>query len=197
MNSVCVKCRREGEKLFLKGERCISPHCSVLRRSYAPGQHGQSFHKKMSEFGKQLREKQKAKRLYGIAETQFANYVKKASKMTGNTSENLIRLLETRLDNVVFRLGLTVSRASARQLVSHGKIVVNGKKVSIPSYNLQVGDTITPKNKDKFEDLKAEKLVSWIEFDLKSVAGKVKHCPGREEVDIPVNESLIVEYYTR
>lgn len=197
MIKACVKCRREGEKLLLKGERCLTPKCSVAKRPYGPGQHGQSFRGKVSEFGKQLREKQKAKRIYGMGESQFAGYAEKASQLEGNTTENLMRLLECRLDNLVYRLGFAVSRSQARQLVSHGLIKVNSKKVTIPSFQVKEGFTIEPKVKEKYNNLDKLKVVNWLELDGKKVVGKLTHVPSREEIDTPVNESLIVEYYTR
>lgn len=197
MLKACKKCRREGMKLVLKGERCLSQKCAVLRRPYAPGDHGQGSFKKMSEYGKQLREKQKARRIYGIGEVQFANYARKADIMTGNKTENLMRLLETRLDNIVYRIGLATSRSEARQIVSHGRVTVNGSKVNIPSYSVKEGATIAPKVPKSFKDLSLNSNVSWIQIDGKSVSGKILHLPTREEIDTPVNESLITEFYSR
>lgn len=197
MINACKKCRREGEKLLLKGERCLSPKCAMVKRAYAPGQHGQASFSKLSEYGKQLREKQKARRIYGLGETQFANYADRAGNMEGNTGDNLMKLLETRLDNIVYRLGLAVSRSGARQMVSHGLIRVNGKKVSIPSYHVKAGDLIEPKNKTAYKELSTTGVPSWIEFDVKKTVGEVKHIPSREEIDTTVNESLIIEFYSR
>jgi len=197
MIEACKKCRREGEKLLLKGERCLSPKCAMVKRPYAPGQHGQARFTKQSEYGKQLREKQKARRIYGMGETQFANYAVEAGKAEGNTADILMKLLETRLDNVVYRLGFAASRSGARQMVSHGLMQVNGKKVSIPSYRLKAGDVIEPKNKAAFADFKNANVPTWIEIDAKKVAGTVKHIPSREEIDTTVNESLIIEFYSR
>ena len=192
----CKKCRREGEKLLLKGERCLSQKCALVKRNYAPGQTGQSFRGKQSEYGKQLREKQKAKRYYIVGEKQFSNYAEKAERMLGNSSENLLQLLETRLDNVVYRLGLTNSRNHSRQLISHGFIRVNGEKVSIPSFQVKVGDIIEPKKKENFTDIRST-TPSWIDFDVKNLSAKINHTPMREEIDTTVNESLIIEFYSR
>lgn len=197
MINACKKCRREGEKLMIKGDRCLSPKCAMVKRAYAPGQHGQSSFSKLSEYGKQLREKQKTRRIYGLGETQFANCANKAGKTEGNTGDNLMRLLETRLDNVVYRLGFATSRSHSRQMVSHGLILVNGKKASIPSFHLKEQDVVEPKNKVSYHDLKVAGMPSWIEFDAKKVIGKIKHIPSREEIDTTVNESLIIEFYSR
>jgi small subunit ribosomal protein S4 len=197
MLQACKKCRREGAKLMLKGDKCLSPKCTFIKRAYAPGQHGQSFHGKVSEYGKQLREKQSTRRSYGISESQFSNIVKKAEKLEGNTAENLMKLLELRLDNVVYRLGFATSRSWARQLVSHGHISVNGKKLNIPSATLDQNDTIEPKNKDNYKEIKSVGIPTWLELDIKKVSGRVKQLPKREEIDTPVNESLIIEFYSR
>lgn len=197
MLEACKKCRREGIKLILKGERCLSPKCAFTRRAYAPGDHGQSKFSKISEYGKQLREKQKARRIYGIAENQFSLYAKKVNKMVGNKSENLIRALELRLDNAVYRMGLSESRSHARQMVSHGLIKVNSKKVTIPSYQLSEGDVITPKAPDSFKDRSLNSSITWMQIDGKNISCKITHFPTREEIDTPVNESLIIEYYSR
>lgn len=197
MLQACKKCRREGAKLMLKGDKCLSPKCTFIKRNYAPGQHGQGFHGKVSEYGKQLREKQSTRRSYGISEAQFSNIVKKAEKLEGNTAENLMKLLELRLDNIVYRLGLSTSRSWARQLVSHGHISVNGKKLNIPSAILDENDIIEPKNKDNYKEINNVGIPTWLELDIKKVSGKVKHLPLREEIDTPVNESLIIEFYSR
>ncbi|HEY8350462.1 MAG TPA: 30S ribosomal protein S4 [Clostridiales bacterium] len=202
--SVCRLCRREGEKLFLKGERCYTNKCSVGRRAYAPGQHGQQ-RKKMSEYGMQLREKQKARRFYGILESQFRKYFEMAVKRKGVTGENLLQILESRLDNVVYRLGLATSRPEARQLVRHGHFAVNGKKVNIPSLLLSPGDVITVRdnfrNSDKLKtilDIAGGKVVpEWLEFDSENLTGKVVRQPAREEIDLPIREHLIVELYSK
>lgn len=196
MIEACKKCRREGERLFLKGERCLSQKCAMVKRPYPPGPTGQSFRGKQSEYGKQLREKQKAKRLYIMGEKQFANSAEKAERMLGNSSENLMQLLETRLDNVVYRIGLTNSRNNARQLVNHGFIRVNGEKVSIPSYQLKVGDVVEPKTKENFKELSST-APSWIDFDAKKLTAKINHMPMREEIETTVNENLIIEFYSR
>ncbi|QAT42080.1 30S ribosomal protein S4 [Aminipila luticellarii] len=198
----CRLCRREGQKLFLKGERCYSSKCAIDRRSYAPGQHGQA-RKKMSEYGLQLREKQKAKRFYGLLETQFRNLFEKAAKKKGITGENLLIMLETRLDNVVFRMGFASSRKEARQLVTHGHFTLNGKKVDIPSLEVKAGDVIKVKEKSqnspKFKEVKemAISVPSWITVDVEKLEGKVVAIPRREEIDTPIAEHLIVELYSK
>jgi len=204
IDASCRLCRREGEKLFLKGERCYTDKCSVVRRAYAPGQHGQQ-RKKMSEYGLQLREKQKARRFYGILESQFKKYFEMASSKKGITGENLLQILESRLDNVVYRLGLATSRPEARQLVRHGHFTVNGKKVNIPSYLLQVGDVIAVKEKSKnspkiksvLEAVGGRIVPKWLEFDAENLVGKVVTLPAREDIDLPVKEHLIVEFYSK
>ena len=199
---VCRLCRREGIKLYLKGDKCYSDKCPVAKRAYAPGQHGQS-RKKLSNYGLQLREKQKARRIYGILETQFREYYEKADRSKGITGENLLRYLEKRLDNVVFRLGFAGSRPEARQLVRHGHFVVNGKKVNIPSYQIRVGDTVTVKDASKSsEKFKALAEVSkttpqWLSVDMEKMEGKVVAEPKREDIDIPVQETFIVELYSK
>ncbi|SHJ88760.1 SSU ribosomal protein S4P [Anaerobranca californiensis DSM 14826] len=202
--AVCRLCRREGTKLFLKGERCYTPKCAIERRNYAPGQHGQN-RKKLSEYGVQLREKQKLRRIYGVAEKQFRNYFKEANRRQGVTGETLLQILESRLDNVVFRLGFATSRTEARQLVTHGHFTVNGKKVDIPSYLTKPGDVIEVKEKSKespkFKDLRefaaTQNLVSWLERDAEALRGRVLAVPSRDEIDVPVAEHLIVELYSR
>ena len=186
----CKLCRREGQKLFLKGERCYSTKCALERRNYAPGQHGQG-RKKQSEYGLQLREKQKAKRFYGVPETQFRNLFDKAVKKKGQTGENLMIALETRLDNVVFRLGFAASRKEARQLVTHGHFTVNGKKANIPSMEVKAGDVIKVKEKStsspKFKEIKEMSITvpSWMSVDVDKLEGKVIAMPRREEIDTP------------
>lgn len=202
--AVCRLCRREGTKLFLKGERCYTPKCAIDRRNYAPGQHGQS-RKKVSEYGTQLREKQKLRRIYGVLEKQFHNYFKEANRLPGVTGENLLQILESRLDNIVFRLGFGTSRVEARQLVTHGHFLVNGKKVDIPSYLTKPGDVIEVKEKSqdspKFKDLReiaaTQNVASWLERDVEALRGKVLATPSREDIDLPVAEHLIVELYSR
>jgi small subunit ribosomal protein S4 len=203
-DSSCRLCRREGEKLFLKGERCYTNKCSVSKRAYAPGQHGQS-RKKVSEYGMQLREKQKARRFYGILESQFRGYFEMAVKKKGVTGENLLQILESRMDNVVYRLGLATSRPEARQLVRHGHFSLNGKKVNIPSILLVPGDVIAVRDKFKgsekmkaITDIAGGKVVpKWLEFDAENLTGKVVTGPVREEIDLQVREHLIVELYSK
>ena len=198
----CKLCRREGQKLFLKGDRCYSSKCAIERRNYAPGQHGQA-RKKQSEYGLQLREKQKAKRFYGMQETQFRNLFEKAAKKPGMTGENLLVLLETRLDNVVFRLGFASSRKEARQLVTHGHFTVNGKKADIPSMEVKAGDVIKVKEKSqsspKFKEVKEMSITvpSWMSVDVEKLEGKVITLPKREDIDTPIAEHLIVELYSK
>ena len=198
----CRLCRREGQKLFLKGERCYSGKCALEKRSYAPGQHGQG-RKKSSDYGLQLREKQKAKRFYGLQETQFRNLFEKAAAKKGITGENLLIMLETRLDNVVFRMGLASSRKEARQLVTHGHFTVNGKKVDIPSMQLKAGDVVAVKEKStsspKFKEIKEMTISTpaWVTIDTQKLEGKVLAMPTREQIDTPVAEHLIVELYSK
>ncbi|HEX9060594.1 MAG TPA: 30S ribosomal protein S4 [Clostridia bacterium] len=200
----CRLCRREGDKLFLKGERCYTKKCSVDRRPTAPGQHGQQK-KKLSEYGIQLREKQKARRFYGILEGQFSMYFDMASKRKGITGENLLSILETRLDNAVYRLGLATSRPEARQLVKHGHFTVNGQKVDIPSYLLGVGYMIAVREKSRnspkmkaIDDIAGGKVIpKWLEMDRENLRGKVIALPAREDIDLPIKEHLIVELYSK
>ncbi len=201
---VCRLCRREGQKLFLKGERCYSKKCAVDRRTYAPGQHGQG-RKKVSEYGKQLRTKQYARRYYGVLEGQFRHYFEMAEKMPGVTGENLLRLLESRLDNVIYRLGLASSRAEARQLVLHGHYTVNGRKVNIPSFLTKVGQVIAVKDGSRQkEKLKAiieanssRPIPKWLELNRETLEAKVVAVPNREDIDLPIEETLIVELYSK
>lgn len=198
----CRLCRREGQKMFLKGERCYSSKCAIERRNFPPGQHGQG-RRKQSEYGLQLREKQKCKRFYGLQETQFRNLFDKADRKKGITGENLLILLETRLDNVVFRLGFAASRKEARQLVTHGHFTVNGKKVDIPSYEVKAGDVIKVKEKStnspKFKEIKDMAITapSWMTVDTEKLEGKVVTVPTRADIDTPVAEHLIVELYSK
>ena len=198
----CRLCRREGQKLFLKGERCYGGKCALEKRNYAPGQHGQA-RKKMSDYGLQLREKQKAKRFYGMQEKQFRNLFAKAAKRAGKTGDNLLILLETRLDNCVYRLGFASSRKEARQLVVHGHFTVNGKKVQAPAMELKAGDVIAVKEKStnspKFKEIKEMSITvpSWMAVDVDKLEGKVVAMPTREEIDTPVAEHLIVELYSK
>ena len=198
----CKLCRREGQKLFLKGERCYSSKCALERRNYAPGQHGQA-RKKQSDYGIQFREKQKAKRFYGVQETQFRNLYEKAVKRPGKAGENLMVLLETRMDNVVFRLGFASSRKEARQLVTHGHFTVNGKKADIPSMEVKAGDVIKVKEKSqsspKFKEVKEMSITvpSWMSVDVEKLEGKIVNIPSRADIDTPVAEHLIVELYSK
>ena len=200
--AVCKLCRREGKKLFLKGDRCYTGKCSLERRSYAPGQHGQS-RKKNSEYGLQLRAKQTAKRYYGIQEGQFHKYFLMAERRQGQAGENLLRICESRLDNAIYLLGWASSRAEARQLVRHGHITVNGKKVNIPSYLVSVGDVIAVKEASKdhkaiLESLeKINKTVEYVEFDKKKLSGTYVRYPERSELPADIKESMIVEFYSK
>jgi len=202
--SVCRQCRREGAKLYLKGDRCYSDKCAVTRRAFAPGQHGQG-RKKLSEYGIQLREKQKARRIYGVLERQFSNYFAKAERQKGITGENLLRLLERRMDNVVYRLGFGLSRNEARQMVRHGHFAVNGKKVNIPSYLLRPGDEIAvkdaskdlPKFKEVAETIRHKNPPTWLELQADQLRGRMVNLPLREDIDTQVQEHLIVELYSR
>lgn len=200
----CRICRREGQKLFLKGSRCYTDKCSVTRRNYAPGEHGQG-RKKISEYGTQLREKQKTKAFYGVGEKQFRKYFEMAENKKGITGENLLQILESRLDNVVYRLGFGTSRAQARQLVNHGHFEVNGQKVDIPSYLIKAGDVITVREikkdnktiKENIEANAARPVPEWLEKDADKMQGKVVRLASREDVDLPVEEHLIVELYSK
>ena len=200
----CRLCRREGTKLFLKGERCLSGKCSFDRRPTAPGQHG-AARKKVEEYGMQLREKQKTKRYYGVLEKQFKSYYVKADKMEGITGENLLSLLERRLDNVVYRMGMAESRTDARQLVLHGHFTLNGKKVTIPSIQVKVGDVITVKEtsrasekiKGLMEGLDGRIFPKWLDVDKKNVQAKVIALPKRDDIEFPFEEQLIVELYSK
>lgn len=202
--AVCRLCRREGVKLFLKGERCYTDKCAFVRRAYAPGQHGQS-RKKLSEYGLQLREKQKARRFYGVLESQFEKYFVMAEHQQGMTGENLLRILESRLDNVVYRLGFAMSRPEARQLVNHGHFTVNGKKVDIPSYLVKAGDVIAVKEKSKesekiktvLETNDKRPVPKWLDINWETAEAKVINLPSREDVDLQVEEHLIVELYSK
>ena len=200
--AVCRLCRREGLKLFLKGDRCFTDKCAFARRGYAPGQHGQG-RKKLSNYGLQLREKQKAKRIYGVLEGQFRTYYEKAERVKGITGENLLRLLELRLDNVVYRLGYGNSRNEARQLVTHGHFLVNGHKVDIASYKLSVNDVITVSEKsrgtEKFKTFaeNPKALPAWLTANVENFEGKIVAEPTRSDIDVPVNETLIVELYSK
>ena len=203
--AVCRICRREGQKLFLKGERCYTGKCALDRRSYAPGQHGQARARKASEYGKQLRTKQFARRYYGVLEGQFRHYFELAEKMQGVTGENLLRLLESRLDNVVYRLGFGSSRAEARQLVTQGHFTVNGRKVNIPSYLTKVGQTIAVKETSRqlgkikgiVEANSARPVPKWLEADKEKLEAKIVAVAERADIDLPIEETLIVELYSK
>lgn len=198
----CRQCRREGCKLFLKGERCTSGKCAIDRRPVVPGQHG-AARKKFSEYGLQLREKQKVRRAYGMLERQFANTYKKAERSKLQTGFALLQMLELRLDNVVYRMGIGSSRAEARQIVTHGHITVNGRKLNIPSAQVKVGDVIAIKenkqNIEMFKALKELKIVmpKWLEFNSETLTGKILALPERDDIDLNIKENLIVEYYSR
>ena len=203
--AVCRLCRREGQKLFLKGDRCYTDKCSIERRGYAPGMHGNARNKKLSEYGLQLREKQKAKRYYGVLENQFHDYFEMANKKAGMTGENLLSILETRLDNVVYRLGFAPSRPMARQLVTHGHIRVDGAKVDIASYLVKPGQTITVRERSRdmanFKDLReqgaSKPIPKWLELDSENLTGKIAQMPQRDDIDLTIEENLIVEFYSR
>ena len=200
----CRVCRREGQKLFLKGDRCYSDKCSVSRRNYGPGQHGQKK-AKLSEYGTQLREKQKTKSFYGVGEKQFRKYFEMASNKKGITGENLLQILESRLDNIVYRLGFGTSRAQARQLVNHGLFQVNGKKVDIASYLVKAGDEIAVRESKKDKGIikinaqanSARPVPTWLEKNAEKLSGKVVRLATREDIDLPVQEHLIVELYSK
>ena len=202
---VCRLCRREGMKLFLKGERCYSEKCAIERRNIPPGQQTQARKQKLVGYGLQLREKQKVKRIYGVLEDQFRGYFAAAARARGITGETLLQLLERRLDNVVYRLGLATSRPQARQLVRHGHFLVNGKKVDIPSYSVREGDAIavigrTQKNptiEHAMEEVKGRGIPDWLAFDPNTITGRVKSVPTREQINLPVQEQLIVELYSK
>ncbi len=205
--SKCKLCRREGEKLYLKGDRCYSPKCAFERRSYAPGLHGRSrsFRRKTSDYGTQLREKQKARRIYGVLERQFRRYFRLAVKQTGLTGSNLLQILERRLDNVVFRLGFATSRDQARQLVTHGHFEVNGQRARTPSMLLRPRDEVSVRENSRkltyFQDVRTAladvTTPEWLSLDAENMHGEVVAVPAREQIDVPVREQLIVEFYSR
>lgn len=207
-DAVCKLCRREGQKLFLKGDRCLGPKCAIDNRSYPPGIHGKkaTFRRKQSDFGMQLREKQKARRVYGVMEKQFRRYFQEASRRKGLTGVVLLSILESRLDNVVYRLGFADSRAQARQLVRHGHFDVNGRKTDIPSYLVSPGDVVSVRSssrsktyfKDRTQVMQGNvSAPAWLSLNLAEMSGSVVGEPSREDVEIPLNEQLIVEYYSR
>jgi small subunit ribosomal protein S4 len=200
---VCRLCRREGLKLFLKGSRCFTEKCAIERRNYPPGQHGLGRSKR-SAYGEQLREKQKAKRIYGLIEGQFRRYFERAEREKGVTGENLLRLLERRLDNVVFRLGFAASRAEARQIVGHGHVQVNGRKVSLPSFLVKVGDQVQLRSTSGLQERVAENLSAgrgqvpqWLDLTAAEKRGVIRSLPLRDDIQIPVQEQLIVELYSK
>ena len=203
--AVCRLCRRERMKLFLKGDRCFKEKCAIERRAYPPGQHGQRRGRRTMGYGLQLREKQKVKRIYGVQERQFRNYFKKADRQKGITGENLLVLLERRLDSVAYSLGFGSSRAQARQMVRHGHILVDGKKITIPSYLVSANQVVTVKEasrKNEFirsavDSARGRGIPSWLELDAENFSGTVKSIPTREEIKIPIQEQLIVELYSR
>ncbi len=203
-DAVCRLCRRESMKLFLKGDRCFSPKCSIDRRTYPPGQHGQG-RARFSDFGVQLREKQKVKRMYGLLEKQFARTMKRAARMKGRAGENLLILLERRLDNVVYRMGFATSRAEARQLVKHGHFLVNGRKATIPSITVRAGAKVSVREKSRtvtrivgaLDALESRSIPQWLEVDKEDFTGSVKALPEREDITMPIQEQLIVELYSR
>lgn len=195
-NAVCRLCRREQNKLFLKGDRCNTPKCSFTRRPYGPGKSGQTRHGKFSDYAKQLRAKQKAKTIYNLLETQFKNYYLEASKTKGKTGESLLQLIERRLDNVVYRLAFTKTRSAARQLVSHRKIMLNGKIVNIPSYLVKINDKVEIVDKN-FKPSNKSDIPVWIKYDNKNLSGAIVKLPSREEMEQEIDEQLIVEFYSR
>lgn len=205
LGPVCRLCRREDMKLFLKGERCYTDKCGYERRSYPPGQHGQSRRKKRSNYGEQLREKQKVKRIYGIAEKQFRGYYFKATRMKGVAGDNLVQLLERRLDNVIYRMGFSSDHAEARQLVRHGHFRINGKKVDIPSYLVRAKDVIVVAESSQKIARISEALAAvdrrgvpqWIDLDKNAFAGTIRQLPAREDVTLPIREQLIIELYSK
>ncbi|MBN1782509.1 30S ribosomal protein S4 [bacterium] len=203
--AVCKLCRREGDKLFLKGERCLSSKCSVETKAYPPGQHGKTKRIKLSDYGLQLREKQKIKRYYGLLESQFRTVFEKASRKKGITSENMLKNLESRLDNVVFRLSFATSRSTARQLVRHRHLLVNGKIVDIPSYQVKPGDVIQVRDKSRKMDVfhnsvkrvKEGQLYPWLELDKANLKGTFLEVPSRADIPVNFNENLVVELYSK
>lgn len=192
----CKKCRREGDKLILKGERCFSAKCAVTRRPYVPGQHGPTQRTKLSEYGRQLREKQKVKKIFGLSEADLKKLYLEADRRTGNTAENLVRLIESRLDNLVYRAGVGASRSDSRQIVAHAHVSVDKRKLSIPSASIKPGQTVSFSKKVKI-DAKKAKAATWLKFDEKSGSFEYLRMPLRDEIDLNINENLVVEYYSR
>ena len=205
LGAKCRQCRREGEKLFLKGEKCFTDKCAIERRSYAPGQHGQKSGGRMSDFGKQLREKQKLRRIYGLLERQFRNTYAEGSRSKGVTGERLLQLLESRLDSVSYRMGFGASRTEARQIVRHNGVLVNGRRVNMPSYQVRPGDTVEVaaivkeqlRVKGALTAAESRGFPDWIEVDVKEMKGKFKAFPTRSELPSTINESLVVELYSK
>lgn len=205
IDASCKLCRREKQKLFLKGAKCFTDKCPIERRNFPPGQHGQSRRAKISEYGIQLREKQKIRRMYGLLETQFRNYFEKALRTTGKTADALVKLLERRLDNVVFRMGFAPSRKTARQLITHGHFTINDKPVNIPSYLLDAGDVIRVNEKSKKLDVihgsmkrvKDGSMLPWLSLDKANLAGTFLQIPERGDIPLPANEQLVVELYSK
>ncbi|HEY8354028.1 MAG TPA: 30S ribosomal protein S4 [Methylophilaceae bacterium] len=201
----CRQCRREGEKLFLKGEKCFTEKCAIEKRNFPPGQHGQRRNQRLSDYGVQLREKQKVRRIYGVLESQFRSYYKEADRQKGITGENLLQLLECRLDNVAYRMGFGSSRTEARQIVRHNGILVNGKRVNIPSYQVRPGDEIEVADRARnqlrikaaAEAAEQRGFPEWISVDVKALKGTFKAKPQREELPTTINESLVVELYSK
>jgi small subunit ribosomal protein S4 len=202
---VCRLCRREGEKLFLKGDRCTTEKCAYERRAYAPGEHGRNRRIRVTNYGIQLRQKQKARRIYGIMERQFRNYFAEAARMSGITGENLLQILECRLDNLVYRMGFAPSRPSARQLVLHGHFLVNGKRASVPSFRVRAGDVISVQDDSRnlglitetMESRGSRDLPEWLETNLKTMKGRLLRVPSREAIPTTIQENLIVELYSK
>jgi small subunit ribosomal protein S4 len=202
---VCRLCRREGMKLFLKGERCYTEKCAIEKRNFAPGQHGKTRKSKLAGYGIQLREKQKVKRIYGVLEDQFRRYFEQAERTRGITGETLLQLLERRLDSVTYRLGFATSRPQARQLVRHGHFTVNGRKVDIPSFCVKPGDVVAVRQSSRknvsilhaLEEVKGRGVPEWLQFDAEGLSAKVGSIPTREQINLPVQEQLIVELYSK
>ncbi len=205
LDAVCRLCRRENVKLFLKGDRCLSDKCAINKRNYAPGLHGQRRRTKLTEYGLQLREKQKVKRAYGLMEAQFRSYFQKAARAQGVTGANLLVLLERRLDNVVYRMGFADSRAQARQLVRHGHMRVNGRKVNIPSFLIKPGDAVEPREKSRnmevirgnMDHIGQKQIPEWLHVDASTMRGVVQTLPSRDDIAMPFQEQLIVELYSK
>jgi small subunit ribosomal protein S4 len=204
IGALCRICRREGEKLFLKGDRCYTEKCAVERRKYPPGQHGQGY-RKLSDYGFQLREKQKVRKIYGLLERQFRKYFYEAERRKGITGEVLLQLVESRLDNIIYRMGFAPNRRGARQLISHGHILVSGKEVNLPSYTVKEGDSVSIKESSRdipevvnsLSKVEHRGIPAWVEVDSVNFTGKVLHIPSRDEIQLPAHEQLIVEFYSK